>query len=540
MFIGNTKTTNKALNVERKQPQQQQLQPLVQAVLVESSALQASVSLPDSCKENVATHHNYSFSEGLSLSPSQIIRKEKSSVRPSRAAGAGSKQSERRITLSPATAKALLLSALDDDKDITKSSSNEGGPHALANVDLNTATKESSTTSTPLRIVSSADSTVPTGSLSSNQAEVIKSLGKELDGILANFDDCPLTTGTNLLQPCSNELLMVDDFLFDDSASFHIAPCSPVPVKCDPSVQTEYFHATNNNFDKAMDPVMDKPDNNSSFKHGYTTRRASYAFPIATSKSSSSKRRNSMLGVVPVSSVEERVEEIPQPKHSSQVEVEAATAPVAVESNIAVYSCAVDSTTIAEGTEVPEEALSNHNVDILREFVAIEIFCCESENQTIVLGDHTIVDDVNTTNPITIVEEFENSSRTVPVLVDENIANTDVDMTDTEEVRIEFSEPATTQPQPQPLLDSQLMDLDGPRESSLTAEVGGRNASAICENASDNFLPTKIIDEVAAKDHAFARMCERFEVARWKFRWEQVSVTAANFAWLRQTRPKHS
>ena len=530
LFIESTKSSNnKAVTVERKQPPQQQ--PLLHAVLAECSA-QQEFSLQGSCKENVATHHNYSFSEGLSLSPSQIIRKEKSSARSFRAVGGGSKQSERRITLSPATAKALLLTALEEDKDAAKSSSIErefcgGAP------ELKTSMNNESTTHVQ-QPVSAAVSTISTGGLPSNQADMTKNLGKELDGILANFDDCPLTTSTNLLQPCSSELLMVEDFLFDDTASFHIAPCSP--AKCDPASQTEFPHASSH----GDNSVFADQHNDDSAEHGNAGRRASFAFPIASSRKGGSKRRNSVLGAISLVSVAEPSAD-PNLTQSYTADIPASSNMITADLEGPLCGgSGSDLDSIKESSSEVWSAQSSHNLEVLRELVTLESSTSnDSEHQqTIILGDHINVNLDSADNSATKSNTeifFENSSRAVPVLVDNGITNIDLDMTDTEEVRVEFPECIEY-----PLLNTQSEKMDGQCERSSLAEVINTKTHPISENARDDFFPKNIIDEAVAKDHAFARMCERFEVARWKFRWEQVSVTAANYAWLRYTRPKHS
>lgn len=68
---------------------------------------------------------------------------------------------------------------------------------------------------------------------------------------------------------------------------------------------------------------------------------------------------------------------------------------------------------------------------------------------------------------------------------------------------------------------------------SITETIVNENISSfmIESNVEDQqFLPDILIDEKTAKELAYNRLGERFELARWKYQWEQVSFIAANTA----------
>lgn len=437
LFIKSTRVSN--VDVRNEHSMKAPVQVTIQEHSPLPSRNSGSNCLQDACKENVVSHHNFSNVEGLSLSPSQIIRKEKSRGVVPQTKG---RQVERRITLSPATAKAMLLSAVDENE----MSSTLPEPPTLSAIPIVTAAPPSTMDmesvlesnlvlpppppSDGLSVLKSSRPIV-VGKSSIDPQHMINDLGKELDGILANMDDvCSLNP-----IPRAAELQLVDDFLFDDTVSYHIAPSSPAKLPA---------------LDESIQPS----------KKGLLVS-SDYSLDNDTTCVDVRKRK---------------------PRRDSIV---------LLEDLIDVADNMLD---VKQEENVPELF---HGDDLSMSI--------QSPSQPLWCSLMPLPADTNAEGIWLPSNEEQESTHFVPsaVLGDEDLKAT----------------PSISGGDSLPL--TSLLEMYDCKEASKEEPLIG-------------VFPDSMIDELSARERAFARMCERFEVARWKFQWEQISVRAANAAMLKK------
>lgn len=480
--------------------------------IIDSKVQQSRVSLQDACKENVVLHHNYAFTEGLSLSPSQIVRKEKSSNRSSRTAGSN-RHIERRITLSPATAKALLLSSLDEEKEVAEDD-------LLKETDLKLVSPEKKLL-TPARTNDLSDY-LPSVQKRNNrdplaaveQVDVLKCLGQELDGILANLDDCPSTAPTRRSSKTSststsNELMMVDDFLFDDSAQFHIAPCSPV-------VATSFLNEDDGDVDKTKGRSIPAESEDIFFSDelemeditvqfpvscgSRRTHRDSFVFPIVMSRKNSKHRSSSLL----TQSDSDSSAEAAKLELLASIANMAAIPTEITSLDAELASPSMDSLQAQEVQNVSES--SNADDFMLASQTSVTDVVIEMDEPTEELTNATTND-----NELPVHANGADNSCSLGSLVNTQAED-------------QFYKPAVCS------VVDKVSECDKGESKTPKETFSFPEKCDIC----DDYLPLSAIDVAAAKERAFGRMCDRFEVARWKFRWEQVSADAASRAWSRK------
>mmetsp|Transcript_2055 Transcript_2055/g.3236 ORF Transcript_2055/g.3236 Transcript_2055/m.3236 type:complete len:663 (-) Transcript_2055:166-2154(-) len=499
-----------------------------------------------SAKENVASHHNHNLVEGLSLSPSQIIRKEKLSSRSrstkltSTTSTAG-KQQERRITLSPASVKAMLLTALHDDNignesDLLVEATNVNNTTLLTSLCSHNRLNESSKNG-------QSNSSVP----SEEQLRVLDNLGKELDCILANLDDTH--TAVPIVATASDtnhSLQLVDDILFDDTAAFHIAPRSPAalpPVENEtrsPSVvepiNNSSDHNTINNSNNNQPSLV---DNSSSLilcdggemewecvcddlvtlpARVTKQRRAardSFVLPplggplfweddctITDGDQSNSQHKQGPMDTTDsvTSSVDEKPHEIDE-----------------VGDTVREVASNVESNTLS-AIESHEFQFSDKSVPSPHSFEVNEIVCGLNSDDILLLEEVSVDAVENTaTKKSCPLADLVGELAAMNIHMDEPvniIISSETNNSDKNEINNSINEAEN-------------------KKCSIAKTVLPENIENNNLLTSDSFLPDTKIDELAARERAFARMCERFEVARWKYQWEQVSVVAANSAGLR-------